>query len=121
MPQLLLAQSLEYAAGTRASSSGSRPATGPCTVDFLNSRLDQKFFAAEQCAPSLWVATAMTVPEGEMSIGRCWLESSDSVNDSPGLLQELSDGTFGSTGTGGCSQSALHDVEVAATPRMAFG
>ena len=75
----------------------------------------------EQCAPSPWVAMAMTVPEGKMSVGRCWLESSDSVNDSPELFQELSDGTSGSTGTGGCSQSALHDVEVAATPGIAFG
>ena len=63
----------------------------------------------------------MAVPEGELSIGRCWLESSGFVDDSPGLLQELSDGTSGSTGTGGCSQSAPHNVEVAATPRMTFG
>ena len=54
----------------------------------------------------------MAVPEGELSIGRCWLESSGFVDDSPGLLWELSDGTSGSTDTGGCSQSVPHDVEV---------
>ena len=63
----------------------------------------------------------MAVPEGELGIGRCWLESSDLVDDSPGLLKELSDGTSGSNDTGGCSQSAPHDFEVAASRRMTFG
>ena len=88
----------------------------PCTVDLLNSR------RVQSATRSPWRRAMCTMPFGGSSQGSAssevcasieWvLESSDSDEDSPGLLIELLAAPSGSTGAGSCSHPAPQDAEV---------